>query len=171
MEEDSSLAVLWGLLSSCGVLVGSSLVVVGFSSPAVMSEGTPLSLRCAGGLLTSCSGASSLFAVEGLISRCTVWVVGRWGAASVIVASGFSRVAVESSSQVMAGNLGLLSSCGGASSWVVMGAPWGGVFSTFGARCSSLILVWFLLSSCAVLLLSYLRGLISICDRGAHFYM
>lgn len=31
-------------------IVGSSLVVVGFSSPAVMSEGTPLSLRCAGGL-------------------------------------------------------------------------------------------------------------------------
>ena len=43
VEGDSSLAVRWGLLSSCGVLVGSSLVVVGFSSPGVISEGTPLS--------------------------------------------------------------------------------------------------------------------------------
>ena len=126
----------------------------------VMSEGSPISLQCAG---------SSSLVVVGLICIChrvAPLSVQCPEASSLIVASGFSRVAAESSSRIVAEDSGLLWSCSGSSSRVVMGGLCRGVL--FVARGSSLILAGLLLSSCEGLLSSYFRGLISMCGRGAH---
>ena len=76
----------------------------------MMSEGSPISLQCAG---------SSSLVVVGLICIChrvAPLSVQCPEASSLIVASGFSRVAVEGSSRVVAGDSGHLLSCGDASS-------------------------------------------------------
>lgn len=87
------------------------------------------------------------------------------GVSSLFVASGFSRVMAESSSQIVAEDSGLLWSCSGASSRAAMGGLCRRVL--FVTRGSSLILAGLLLSSCEGLLSSYFRGLISLWQRGS----
>ena len=129
-----------------------------------MVRGSLVAVSVESSLSLQRAGASFLVVVVGLICIChrvAPLSVQCPEASSLIVASGFSRVAAESSSRIVAEDSGLLWSCSGASSRVVMGGLCRGVL--FVARGSSLILAGLLLSSCEGLLSSYFRGLISMC--------
>ena len=138
---------MWLLFSSCGVLVSYSLVVVcrllsscGEGSSAAISEGSPLSLQCAGP--PYCDWGTHLY-----FPKCDSSL----GMVSGGMVSPFCQWILLNSSGV------LLFSCGcglGAPlsfQWsLLLGCDGGlgrGCLSSFGTKYSSKILLWLLLST------------------------
>lgn len=101
------LLLQWGLLSTCHVCLLS--IFGGLSSPVVVSRGL-LSSWNVSGLLSTCGGGILSNFGGRILCHC-----GWWHRAPVKLQQG-----TQGSSHVVAGDLGLLSSCAGASSRVVV---------------------------------------------------
>ena len=161
---------MWLLLSSCGLLVGYSLVTVcglfssygeGLFSCNIYGE-LSLIAMCRG-LLSCCGGGAHLNFPQsdfslcimsgGLLSHCGWWLLLRSGGVLCLTWALAS---------------GLLLSCSGSSSKVVMRGSEGGLLF-FWHWMFLQVLAWLFLSTCEGLLSIYFRRHVSVCSRSAPF--